>query len=377
MSAVALDLRVSLAHAFARWRIVLGWWVLSRLVTLGTFLVLHVVGPNGRLSSQFYRSPLGLLGAWDGVWYQRVAAHGYIFIPGRQSDTAFFPLYPILLRGLHVFELPYTAAGAIISNAALAVGLVAFYELSCKFVPEDTAVRSAVFVAIAPLAFIYSMSYPESILLALIAIALLAAFSDRWGLAAVVGTLAGLTRPEAVVLAIPLAAHAWHQRGRLDGRRRGVALAAVVAAPVAVSTFPIYLGWALHHAHAWQRSQAAWGRHFQVLGPFRAVARIPASVSVHPGLIRDVLLIVAYGVLLAIAARRGIGWPWIAAGVGVIVLPLFTGSIESEGRFGMLALPVYWGLAILTRSARAYRIAKVACLTGLVACVVSIPFIWP
>ena len=120
MSVVALDLRLSLA--FARWRTILGWWALSRVVTLGAFLALHQTGPHGYLGAQFYRSPLGLLGAWDGVWYQRVAAHGYLLIPGRQSDTAFFPLYPILLRGLHAFELPYTAAGAIISTTRTSVG---------------------------------------------------------------------------------------------------------------------------------------------------------------------------------------------------------------------------------------------------------------
>jgi hypothetical protein len=311
------------------------------------------------------------------VWYQRVAAHGYLLIPGRQSDTAFFPLYPILLRGFHAFELPYTAAGAIISNTALAVGLVAFYELSRKVVSEELALRSAVFAAIAPISFVYSMSYPESMLLALVAIALLAAFSNHWWLAAVAGALAGLTRPEAVVLAIPIAAHVWSQRKSLNGCRRGLALAAIAAAPVAVASFPVYLGWALHDSQAWQQSQATWGRHFHVLGPLRALEQVPASISAHPGLIRDVLAIVAYGVLLVIAARAGIGWSWIAAGSAVIVLPLFTGSIDSEGRFGLLALPVYWSLAILSRSARRYRIAKVSCFALLLACVASLPFIWP
>ena len=375
MSTVALALRPTLA--FARWRIVLGWWVFSRLVTLGAFLCLHVAGPRGFLGAQYYRSPFGLLGAWDGVWYERVAAHGYLLIPGRQSDTAFFPLYPILLRGLHAFELPYTATGAIISNIALAVALVAFYELSRKVVSEELALRSTVFAAIAPMAFVYSMSYPESMLLALVAIALLAAFSHRWWLAAAAGALAGLTRPEAVMLAIPIAAYAWSQRSRLDGRRRGIALAAVSAAPVAVATFPVYLGWALHDTQAWQQSQAAWGRHFHLLGPLWALERVPAGVSAHPGLIRDVLLLAAYGLLLAFAARAGIGWPWIAAGAAVIVLPLFTGSIESEGRFGLLALPVYWCLAILTGNPRTYRITKVSCVVLLVGSVASLPFIWP
>jgi hypothetical protein len=265
----------------------------------------------------------------------------------------------------------------IISNTALAVGLVAFYELSRKVVSEELAMRSAVFAAIAPMAFVYSMSYPESLLFALVAIALLAAFSDRWWLAAAAGAFAGLTRPEAVVLAIPIAAYAWNRRGTLNGRRRGIALAAVCAAPVAVATFPVYLGRALHDTQAWQQAQATWGRHFNILGPLWALARMPGTVVAHPGLIRDMLLIAAYGLLLAVAARAGIGWPWITAGAAVIVLPLFTGSIESEGRFGLLALPVYWSLAILTRTARTYRNTKVACFALLVTGVASLPFIWP
>jgi hypothetical protein len=375
LSAVAFDLGVAFAHA--RWRVILGWWAVSRLVTLVTFLILQSVGRHGSLGAQFYRSPVGLLGAWDGVWYQRVAAHGYILIPGRQSDTAFFPLYPILLRGLHAFAFSYTAAGAIVSNLTLAVALVAFYELSRKVVSEELALRSSVFAAIVPMAFVYSMSYPASLLLALVALALLAAFSDRWLLSAVAGAAAGLTRPEAMLLAIPIGAYAWHQRKVLNRRTRGIALAAVTAAPVCIATFPLYLRWALHDAQAWQQSEATWGRHFSLLGPVRALGNVPADVQAHPGLVRDVLLIAAYGLLLAIAARARIGWPWIAAGAAVIVLPLFSGSIESEGRFGLVALPVYWSLAILTQGARAYRIAKAVCLVTLVACVASLPYIWP
>jgi hypothetical protein len=372
-TALTLDVRLPLA---ARWRTLLGWWALSRAITIGALLCLGAVGPHGSIGAQYFRSPLGIFGAWDGLWYQRIAASGYLLIPGHQSDTAFFPLYPIVLRGLHAFGLSYVVAGAIVSNVALAVALVAFYELSRKVVSEELAYRSAVFAAIVPMAFVYSLAYPESMLLALVALTLLAVFNDQWWLAAAAGAAAGLTRPEAVVLALPIAAHAWHQRHRLGGRR-GIALAAVAAAPLAVATFPLYLGWALHDPQAWQQAQATWGRQFDLLGLFHAVARVPGGVIAHPGLIRDLLLIGAYGVLLGVAARAGIAWPWIVAGGAVIVLPLFSGSIQSEGRFGLVALPVYWSLAIVTRTARAYRIAKVICLTALVAGVASMPYIWP
>ncbi|TMK50863.1 MAG: hypothetical protein E6G66_06945, partial [Actinobacteria bacterium] len=44
------------------------------------------------------------LTAWDGGWYLLIARKGYptslVAAPG-QSDHAFFPLYPLLIRGLH------------------------------------------------------------------------------------------------------------------------------------------------------------------------------------------------------------------------------------------------------------------------------------
>src|SRR4029077_5630494 len=48
---------------------VLRWVAASRLLVLGAFLALFVVGPVGVIGPRFYGWPLQLLGAWDGVWY--------------------------------------------------------------------------------------------------------------------------------------------------------------------------------------------------------------------------------------------------------------------------------------------------------------------
>ncbi len=94
-----------------RWRPLLAWYAASRVVTLSAFLVLDALGPRGRLKEPFYHQPFALLGSWDAVWYARIAAHGYLLIPSSQSNPAFFPLFPIMLRGLHnAFGMPYTMA---------------------------------------------------------------------------------------------------------------------------------------------------------------------------------------------------------------------------------------------------------------------------
>jgi hypothetical protein len=357
---------------------VLRWVAASRLVVLGAFLALFAAGPIGLVGPRFYEWPLQLLGAWDGVWYGRVAAHGYLLIPGRQSDPAFFPLFPILMRALHAAGLPLPLAGALLSNAAFLVAVPAFHRLGRRLLPEPVALRGAVFLAIAPMGYVFSMAYPESLLLLLGVLALLAALDDRWLLAAVLAGLAALARPEGALLAVVLGGIAWRRREALDSSGRGRAIAAVLAAPAAVIAFLGYLQWSLGDMHAWSEAEQPWGRSFSPLGPLRAIVHLPRMVSIHPLLVRDVVLLLLEAALLVLAAKRtSLPREWIWAGALVLALPIFSGTFESSGRFSMMALPCYWGAAALELSPRREKVVRGLCLAALAAAVISVPFIWP
>src|ERR1051325_11451297 len=72
-------------------------------------------------------SPHRILTVWDGRWYEKIALHGYpVTVPqadfyagtGRQAQTAvaFFPLYPLLVRGLaRVLPGGADVAGVVLS----------------------------------------------------------------------------------------------------------------------------------------------------------------------------------------------------------------------------------------------------------------------
>ena len=373
----ALSLRLPLLRVREGWALVAAAWIVSRVLTLAAFAVLRALGPLGYLGRRFYRTPLGLLSTWDGVWYRRIVDYGYVFVPGRQSDVAFFPGYPLVVKALTATGLGFSVVGPLASNVLLLVALVAFYELSCRMFDRDFAGRAAVFAALAPAGFVYSMSYPSSLLFACVALACLAALADAWGLAAVFAAFAGLTRPEAIVVVVPLAFLAWSRRKWLGPRRFGCALAAAAAAPVAIASYPAYLKWAVGDGHAWSTAEVAWGRSFRLDGPWLALRKLPHALAEHPGYAGDLMLLAAYAVLLVAARRAGTSWPWIAGGLLVLVVPLFSGTIESEGRFGLVALPVYWGLAASTRSPRAGGAARLVSGALLVAGVLTLPFIWP
>ena len=96
-----------------------------------------------------------------------------------------------------------------------------------------------------------------------------------------------------------------------------------------------------------------------------------------PWLWRDVAFCLIYLGLLAAARRVGISWPWLVASAALILVPLASGTFLSEARFGVLALPVYWGAAALARR-RIVRLPVLVLSAGLlVAGTMTIPLANP
>ncbi|HEY2768786.1 MAG TPA: mannosyltransferase family protein [Solirubrobacteraceae bacterium] len=162
---------------------------------------------------------------WDAAWYLVIAHYGYhpelgSFTAGR---SAFFPLYPLVLRGASDAGLPAVLAGVLISTTAFAVALYGIHRLSTLEAPRlvgvaDPAARTCTHArggeiarlavlstALAPMAFYFSAVYSESLYLALSVGVFWSARQGRWAWAGALGTLASATRSAGVVLALPVA----------------------------------------------------------------------------------------------------------------------------------------------------------------------------
>ena len=354
------------------------WWAGTRAFVFAIAFAVHVLGrPAGYLRHDVHAHVFGLLNAWDGRWYRLVAAEGYLLVPGRQSDPAFFPLYPLLLRLGEHLGVSAAASGLILSNLLLLVALVAFHALTRDVLGRETARRATIYVAVFPLGFVFSMAYPESLVLAALALAALAALRNRWAAAALCAAAAALARPEGLFVALPLLAVAWRRRRTLDPVDRGLALGAVAAPAAALVSYPLYLAQVLHDPFAWSTAEHAWGRSFSPLGVVKAFETLPAAFHKDAWVLRDATALVLYLVLLVLARRAGTPWAWVGAAFLVFVLPLFSGSFNSLGRFGLLAPPVFWGLAALGRRRTVDLTIRVLSLALLAALTVTLPFVFP
>jgi hypothetical protein len=182
-----------------------------------------------------------------------------------------------------------------------------------------------------------------------------------------------------VLLMIPLAAAAAGTWSTMTSTARGRAVGAVLAPLAALCAYSAYLWWTLGEPFAWTKAQSAWGRSFHVTGVYTAVVSLLTAARHHQGwLFKDAAFCVVYVICLFLAWRVAVARAWIAAGAATVLLPLTSGSFVSDARFGLLALPVYAGLASLGGTRRrdvAVRCVSIALLAAGAATVL-LP-LWP
>jgi hypothetical protein len=242
---------------------------------------------------------------WDGAWYLTIARFGYRPELGSftASRTAFFPLYPLGVRGLMDLGVAPAVAGVALSVGAFGGALYGLHRLTTleagrlgALDRREVARLAVALTALAPMAFYFSAAYSESLYLALSVGVFVCARRGRWGSAAALGALAAATRSTGVALAIPiLLLYLWgpredrapdRERGRgrvLGGRFSPGGLVRawgpryrlrwdalwVALVPVGLGLYMGHLALAGGDALAPFHAEAAWGRHFA--GPFGGV----------------------------------------------------------------------------------------------------------
>lgn len=142
---------------------------------------------------------------WDALWFVKTAREGYSFIPGRQSNTTIFPLYPALMAAGAKAGLDLVWAGVIISNLCLFWAAVFMLSLVDKQCGKRTSGRSVAAMLLFPSAFVFSGVYSESLFLVTTLGAFYFAGERRWFLAGLFGLGASLTRFTGAAVFIPLA----------------------------------------------------------------------------------------------------------------------------------------------------------------------------
>ena len=281
---------------------------------------------------------------WDGSWYRTVAEQGYPpELPldptsGRPSQNAwaFYPLYPLLARGL----MGVTGLGfpVVASTLALVCGLGAallMAGLLAERVGQRVALATVAVWAAFPSAVSLQLSYTESLAMLVLCGFLWAVMRQRWAVAAGLALVLGLTRPIALpllaVVAIALVAR-WRRRREspVSGGEYLAGAGALAACAVSGLTWPT-IAWAVTgSATAYTDTMAAWraGGEIVPLKPW---------LWMSEWVFRDYELAATYGPV-ALAA--------VVTVVVVMVCGPWARALGPELRSWCLAYPAYLGLVL-------------------------------
>ncbi len=343
-------------------------YVLSRgIVLLSLVLTRHVL--RGKSAAPLpIQARMGLLG-WDAAWYRDITRAGYHGVA--KVGLRFFPLFPLIARG--VSWLPGVSAGLaviLVANvSALGVGALV-YELARREGRDPALARRAVWIVyLAPSAFVLVMGYAEATFMIMTLVALLALRDRRWRIAAVVGVLAGLTRPVGVLLVVPALFEAWRRRG-VASRQEYAAMAGAVVGP-AVGT-GAYLLWAEHRTghllypltvQQVSASRGGW------IDPVRALWRA-ARMAADGGHLSAGIHVVTAGVLVVLIVVLWRRWPasFTAYAAVVVVVALSARNLDSLERYSLSTVPLVLAAAEATGGGTRERAVFVALAAVLVAC---------
>jgi Dolichyl-phosphate-mannose-protein mannosyltransferase len=319
---------------------------------------------------------------WDSGWYFQVARYGYHFVRGgpgvgvgKPGKIAYFPIYPLLMRGTsHLFgsaNAAFYLGGILVSWLSFVLAMVALYYLARLDLPRRHAERAVLLTAIFPFAFFFGMVYTEALFLLLTVVSFYAFRTRRWIMGGICGGLATATRPTGILMIVALAWIAW-RNAEPTRRDRSSAIVGLVLVAAGVGIYSSYVYRIAGNPFEWARSITRWGYYpggLPWMMPLRLAARLLTHpylyLSTDPAALYDTL----YGVTgIAFVVLIPFVWMRFGAGYGLFMLlnlwvPLSSGAFEGVGRYCCVLFPAFLWLG--SRRSRAAGAPLIVCFALL------------
>ena len=319
---------------------------------------------------------------WDENWYLIIATDGYDFArnqPRLHQRIAFFPAYPILVRGagriLGGYMPGYIGAGLLVSLAAFFGALIYLYALARDTLDEDDARYALWLTATYPFAIFFGAIYAESLLLLGLVATVYHFKHEQFGRAALWGVLAGLTKTNGFLLSIPLAilaAPMLYAKGSGQPRAAVKAVLAAATPGIGMLIYSAFIWRLTGDPLAWLKAHGAWGREYQGLA---ALVGDRATIIANAGVLGYVAslpydVMNALGVVFVLAAvwpvARTLGMAYAVLILVFILPPLAAGGLVSAGRFSSVLFPAFlWMAGAVPRRHRGAWLASFAAIQAL------------
>jgi hypothetical protein len=326
---------------------------------------------------------LNIWAHWDGAWYSQIAAEGYHTV----ASTAFFPLYPLLMRSFaELFGGPLSLPalsvwGVLLSLLALPFAFYFVYKIAESGWGERTARTAVLSLALFPTSFFFNAVYTESLFLALSAGSIWALRVRRdLLLACALAAFATATRNVGIFLLLPLA-YEWLRgdAGREYGW--GKAVACLALAPSGLLAYVAYLWSRSGDLFLFYSAQGYWSRrptgpstfltavfteaYESLEGLFRPQPLADSALEDLMGRLNGTtdaynLLFLLFAAVLLVLGVRVLSFSLSAYTFLLVIPAVFFGKPETPlmgfPRYVLVAFPLFIVLAVLLKNRRHLRL---------------------
>ncbi|MEM4266179.1 MAG: glycosyltransferase family 39 protein [Candidatus Woesearchaeota archaeon] len=280
---------------------------------------------------------LDIWGVHDTGWYLNVAANGYPpgFDPAVQSNWAFFPLYPLLMRLLGGIVGSNYVAGIIISNVCLIVAAIFLYKLVKLDADKQTAFGAVKYMFLFPTAFVLSGVFTESLFLLLAITGFYYAKKGKWWAAGIAGFFLSLTKSLGIILVVPLLYEYLKTKNfKIEKIRKDILWLGLI--PLGLIVFSIYNFYKTGNYLAFAYVQKAWGHGFS--NPLKFI--VNGSISSNLGVLFASYFTLA--LLVIIIFYKKVDTPYLIFSLFLFIIPLLSiPTYESFPRYLIAIFPLF------------------------------------
>jgi Gpi18-like mannosyltransferase len=350
---------------------VIAMWFLSRwVIAIGMQVIAPLVCKNPPVYT--WRPPLGfvsgflpksgweLFSHWDGKWYVEIANLGYSYADdGEYHSVAFYPLFPLLMRGLTILGLEVEVAGVLINSLAFLGALVLVYFWVEEQYDTGAAKWTTSVLAWCPLSLFCTVIYTEGLFLLLTAAALRAFEKGEYIWAAFWGAWTTATRGPGVALIPAFLLVAWREK------RPPLAYFAGFASAIGFFSFILYCAINFGEPLAFIHIQKAWDQPTW-LEIFKNFFSFSLYAATKVGMVFG-------GCYLLLYLRKRLSITIICFGFCSLALLVTSGALQSVERYayGIVSLSIALGLLLAAKPLWGYGLMG---LFGIFLLCVSVRF---
>jgi len=283
---------------------------------------------------------------WDSNSYLDIVKNSYSFVPEKRSFIVFFPLYPLIVKTISLIVGHAKAVGFMVSNTALFFACIYLYKLVKLDFNKSLAIKSVLFMLIAPASIYFSIFYTEGLFLFLAISSFYYARKKNWLAASSLGFLLSLTRPVGFLIFIPILMEYLDINFPLKFSRKKIKkdILYLLLIPAGLLSYALYLYIKFKDPFAYFHAQELWGREMALpfFGIFSNFSNYVFDYQILAvGTMVLTLMIILYLYLSEVRLS------YTVYAFLLFIFPLSTNLAMSIPRFYGVIFPIYPALALL------------------------------